>query len=333
VVLNSTKEAVLKNNRHRHPLVELVLEYREAHKQASTYGTGYPDKYICPVTGRVHASYNQIGAVTGRMSAADPNLQQIPKEAGYRAAFRAPSGRKLLRADLAQVELVVAAEVSGDIRMQQALKDGEDLHAMTAAALFQVPVDQVTKAQRKFGKQMNFGTLYGQGVSGLLETATANGLQIDEAGAKQFQGRFDAAWPQLAGWRQRQMKDKSLVCRTMSGRMRRFAVGDETMGPAKANTPIQGGAADLFKVALARMWETRHLHPDIFPVNAVHDELVLEAPAAAAEEAKQWVVQCLQYGAAQFLTRLQVGVDVKAADDWAGEDEDGQVPIPGVTAA
>jgi DNA polymerase-1 len=311
-----TNEETLAALRGRHSVVPLLLEYREASKRSGAYGIEFVAKHLHPTIVRIHADFRQIGAASGRMSCTNPNLQNIPRDRAYRACFAAPAGRALVRADLSQIELVVAAELSGDGRMIEALANGLDLHQLTAAALFKVPPEEVTKRQRGFAKSVNFGTIYGQGTTGLINNARTHGLTIGEAEARAFQARFNQAWPQLARWRQQQMRANSPVIRTASGRIRR--VQADISGSVRANTPIQGTAADLFKVALGLLWETRGDCPGAFPVAAVHDELVVEADAGAAGDAARWVADCLQRGAAAYLKRVPVRVEATVAADWSG---------------
>ena len=139
--------------------------------------------------------------------------------------------------------------------MLEAITTGQDLHRLTAAAVFTKAPEDVTKEERAFGKTVNFGTLYGQGLRGLIEAAHKQGLALSEAEARQIQQRFATAWPELSAWRQRQMRDTAPVIQMPSGRIRRL--DPDAPGTVRANTPIQGLAADGFKAALAELWATR----------------------------------------------------------------------------
>jgi DNA polymerase-1 len=315
IVVTSTDEEALAAVADRHPVVPKLLAYREAAKLATTYGVEYVTN-VHPVTARIHASYRHIGAATGRMSCTAPNLQQVPRDPVYRACFRPEPGRVLVKADLSLIELCVAAELSGDTRMIGAITDGQDLHRLTAAALFGKDPGDVTKDERAFGKTVNFGTLFGQGRRGLMAQAAQHGISLDEAGATRFQQRFAQAWPQLDAWRTRQMRGTATEIRTASGRARRL--GRATPGTVRANTPIQGTAADGFKAALARLWQTRARCPSAVPVLAVHDELVVECDVAEAEVVAVWVAECLTEGMGQYVQRVPVRVDVTVAADWSG---------------
>jgi len=300
---------------HDHPAVAALLRYREAAKLASTYGRSFVEKYVNPTTGRIHPSYRQIGAATGRMACRKPNLQNVPRDPRFRACFRPGPGRVFVKADLSQIELVVAACLAEDKRMIQALRDGQDLHTLTAAVLYNVSAEQVTKTQRHFAKIVNFGALYGQGIKGLREQAAASGLNLTEEQAADMLRRFDQAWPGLAAWRRRQLQRTNNWVQTVSGRLRNV---QGLPGTVRVNTPVQGSAADCFKAALGRLWRTRHECPSAVPVLVVHDELVLEVSEEEAEQATRWVRACLEDGVRYFFPDAPVRVEVTVCIDWSG---------------
>jgi DNA polymerase-1 len=317
----NAQEGTLREIADAHPAISLLLAQKEATKRATTYGDGYLAA-VHPTTGRIHADYRQIGAETGRMACSKPNLQNIPRDPAYRACIRPASGRVVVKADLALIELCAAAELAGDERMLTAITTGQDLHRITAAAVFNKAEEDITKEERAFGKTVNFGTLYGQGLRGLIEAAHKHGLALSETEARQIQQRFAMAWPQLSAWRQRQMRDTTSVIQMPSGRIRRLDV--DAPGTVRANTPIQGLAADGFKAALAELSATRHRCPSATPILAVHDELVIECHAEDADVAAAWVAECLQAGMTRYLTRVPVRVEVTVAQDWSG------TPLPDI---
>jgi len=320
VEVDSTQEEVLHEVRDQHPVVGQILSYRAASKRANTYGIEFIAKYMHPVTGRLHPSYFQIGTVTGRMSCSKPNLQNIPRDPRYRACFRPGEGRVLVKADLGQVEICVAAELSEDEAMLGALETGKDLHTLSAAALFDKPPEAVTSDERKFGKGVNFGTMYGQGRRGLMDKARSIGLDLTEEDAAEYQERFADAWPDLAAWRREQMWDDGLEIRTLSGRVRRLK--EDARGTVRVNTPIQGTAADGFKVACALLWQTRDIVPSAIPVLAVHDEIVMECGEEDADKVADWLQDCLLEGMEQFLKQAPVRVDVSISRSWVEEEND-----------
>ena len=166
--VNSTEDEILAGINH--PIATALRRYRAATKRVDMYGM----KWIADHVGaedRVSPSWHQHGAATGRMSCSDPNLQQVPKRPEYRQCFAAPAGRTLIKADYSQIELRIAAAMSGDQRMLDAYRGGEDLHRLTAAAILSKPVDDVTKDDRQLAKAMNFGLLYGMGAAGLMTYA------------------------------------------------------------------------------------------------------------------------------------------------------------------
>jgi DNA polymerase-1 len=314
------RETTLVALRGRHPAVRDILALKDAAKKATAFGTGYL-RHAHPATGRIHASYFQVGSEAGRMSCTGPNLQQVPREVRYRNAFRARPGRVLVKADYAQIELCVAAELSGDERMLRALNAGEDLHRLTAAALYGKPPGDVTPAERGFGKNMNFASVFGQGVRGLIARATAQGIALGDAEARGFLARFAGAWPRLDRWKRDRMRGTGPEVRTASGRLRRLA--PEAPGTFRANTPVQGTAADGFKAALAELWATRRACPSGAPVLLVHDELVVECDAAEAEAAVAWVVRAMEAGMRRYVRRAPVRVDARVAQAWGGEPVEG----------
>jgi DNA polymerase-1 len=250
------------------------------------------------------------------MACARPNLQNVPRDPAYRACVRPSPGRVLVKADLALVELCAAAEQAGDIRMQEAITTEQDLHRLTAAAVFGKEPETITAEERAFGKTVNFGTLYGQGLRGLIAAAHKHGLGLSETEARRVQQRFAAAWPDLAAWRAGQLRDTAPVVRTPSGRLRRL--GPNAPGTVRVNTPVQGLAADGFKAALAALWASRDRCPSAAPILAVHDELVVECDADDAERAAEWLAECLASGMRRYLTRVPVRVDITIAQDWSG---------------
>lgn len=170
-------------------VIAKLLEYRHAAKALSSYGESFLT-HIHPVTGRIHLEFHQLGADTGRMAASNPNIQQIPNQARYRACFVPEPGKRLVVADYSQIELRILAEMTGDETLLDAFETGADLHKMTASMMFGVPLESVSKQQRQSAKALNFGIVYGMGPSGL---ATRIGSTLDEA--KELIDRYFAAYP------------------------------------------------------------------------------------------------------------------------------------------
>lgn len=281
----STSAEVLEELRGKHPIVDLILENRELSKLKSTYLDALP-LTINSTTHRVHTSFNQTGAVTGRLASSDPNLQNIPvrTELGsqIRKAFIAQPGSYLLSVDYSQIELRIVAHMSGDEAMLDAFRAGQDIHAATAAAINNVPLNDVTKDQRRHAKAINFGLIYGMSPFGLTRTTDLT-LAEAENFVKEYFNDFPGVKRYLDGMR-RQATQHGYV-ETLLGRRRYFPNLKSGSNPAlrareereAINAPIQGTAADILKIAMVRMPNAL----DMAGVKSrlllqVHDELVLE---------------------------------------------------------
>jgi len=280
----STADDELNKLLEAHEIVPLIQNYRELNKLQSTYVTALPE-LINKKTGRIHTSYNQTIAATGRLSSTDPNLQNIPTrtEEGkkIRSAFIAEKGYKLVSLDYSQIELRLAAHLSGDKKMIKAFKDKEDIHTATAAEINEVELKDVTKKMRHEAKAINFGILYGQGPHGLAQNAG-----IPYARAQEFIAKYFAAYPGV-----RKMIDGSIeearnkgYAITMFGRKRYLPelnsstiVIRHSAERMAINTPVQGSAADLIKIAMiniAKMIEGKT--EEIRMLLQIHDELIFE---------------------------------------------------------
>ncbi len=296
-----------------HPLVSRLLAYREAAKRAGTYGKDWL-AYSSPADGRVHADWHQIGAASGRMACRNPNLQNLPRDPRYRACVRPGAGLVLIKADYAQIELRIAAELAGERRMIEAFLRGEDLHRLTAALVLGKPPDAVTKDDRQLAKAINFGLLYGMGATAFAAHArTAYGVTLSEAQAAALREKFFQAYPALRRWHRAQ-PEGSITTRTLLGR-KRFGVERFT---EKLNTPVQGSGADGLKAALAELWETRERCPAARPVLAVHDEIVVEVATERAEAARRWLVACMTRGMQAVLREVPVEVEAMISRDLGG---------------
>jgi DNA polymerase-1 len=296
-----------------HPLAELVRRHRGAGKLASTYGAGWPKGNT--VGGRLFAGWRQLGCITGRMASGSPNLQNLPADPRYRACFRAPAGRVLVKADYAQVELRIAARVTGDEAMRAAYARGDDLHAMTARSM--TGKAEVSKHERQLAKPVNFGLIYGLGVPSLRRKARADyGLDLGEGEARRYKAAFFAAYPGVARWHRRIRSERWTETRTLSGR--RALVEADAFYGAKANYVVQGTGGDGIKLALALLWERRHEAPGAVPVLAVHDEVVVECDAGQAEAVTAWLKKAMVDALAPLLDPVPVEVEVRAGASWAG---------------
>lgn len=311
--IERTDEITLQRLAEVEPLARLLLEYREASRKATSYGAEFL-RHLHVASGRMHADFAQIGASSGRMACGNPNLQNIPREAAYRACFRPAAGRALVKADYSQIELRIVAQVSRDPVLLGAYREGADVHLRTAAAVMGVAQDGVTRRQRQLAKALNFGLLYGMGAPRLRSYAAATyGVTLSEAEAETFRERFFQTYPGLRRWHRAQ-RDGAIETRTLAGRRR---VGVERFVD-KLNLPIQGAGADILKLALARLWEDRAAQPSACPVLCVHDEIVLECDAGEADAVAGWLKQHMEAAGAELLSAVPVVADVTIAADWSG---------------
>lgn len=325
----STAADVLERLRDKHPVIDLILEHRELSKLKSTYVDALP-RMVNPRTGRMHTSYNQTGTVTGRISSSDPNLQNIPirTELGrhVRRAFVAEPGWKLVAADYSQVELRVMAHISGDKGLLEAFARGEDIHARTAAAILDIPLAEVTPAERRLAKTVNFGLSYGQTAYGL---AQATGLTQPEA--EDFIKTYFERFP---GVREYIEHTKALAKRqgyveTLLGRRRYFpelqpGAKDSYSARQAAermaiNAPIQGTAADIIKIAMIRLHRAlreRGLRSRM--ILQVHDELIVEAPGGEMNTVAPLMCEIMETA---FQLNAPLKVDLKIGQNWEEMEE------------
>lgn len=299
----STSADVLEELRGQHPVVDWVLEYRELSKLKSTYVDALPAQ-INPATGRVHTSFSQTGAVTGRLSSSNPNLQNIPtrSEIGRRVrrGFVAESGNVLLSVDYSQIELRIVAHMAGDEAMLNAFRAGQDIHATTAAAIYSIPLEAVSKEQRRHAKAINFGLIYGMSAFGLTRTTELTLAESEDFVAAYFK-RFPGVKKYLDGIR-REAASLGYV-ETLLGRRRYFpALKSQLNHNLKnreereaINAPIQGTAADIMKMAMLKIpsaLQAAGLHGRM--ILQVHDELVIECPRAELSGTARLVQQVME---------------------------------------
>ena len=297
----STSQQTLEKLAGQHPVVDSILQYRKLEKMRSTYLDPLP-RLVDP-QGRIHTTFNQKATATGRLSSSNPNLQNIPVRGPLgkrmRSCFIAGPGRLLVSADYSQVELRVLAHVSQDPALLEAFRNGEDIHARTAALVYDLPPDQVSPDQRRNAKTINFGLIYGMGAQKLAQE-----LKISTTQAKDFIARY---FERLQGLKEfyegvEASARKHGFVTTLGGRRRLLPDINSASGQAAAlarrqaiNTVIQGSAADIIKLAMlavARDGRLREL--DARLLLQVHDELLLEVPADAAEEAGALVARLMQ---------------------------------------
>ena len=297
----STSQQTLEKLAGQHPVVDSILQYRKLEKMRSTY-LDPPPRLVDP-QGRIHTTFNQKATATGRLSSSNPNLQNIPVRGPLgkrmRSCFIAGPGRLLVSADYSQVELRVLAHVSQDPALLEAFRNGEDIHARTAALVYDLPPDQVSPDQRRNAKTINFGLIYGMGAQKLAQE-----LKISTTQAKDFIARY---FERLQGLKEfyegvEASARKHGFVTTLGGRRRLLPDINSASGQAAAlarrqaiNTVIQGSAADIIKLAMLAVARDERLRElDARLLLQVHDELLLEVPADAAEEAGALVARLMQ---------------------------------------
>jgi DNA polymerase I len=324
----STRASVLEGLKGDHPIVESILDYRELSKLKSTYVDALPD-LINEDTGRIHTSYNPTGTVTGRISSSNPNLQNIPirTEEGRRVrrAFVAEDGWLLVGADYSQIELRVMAHVSGDESMIEAFRRNEDIHSTTAAAVFGVALDEVSYDQRRIAKAVNFGLIYGQSAYGL-----ARQLDLSFEEAQSFIDRYFDRFPGVQSYMNhiQEVAEAQGYVETLLNRRRYFPEltdGNKISSRRRQaalrmviNTPIQGTAADIIKLAMIRMdrmLNEKHLRARM--LLQVHDEVVLEVPESQIEETLP-IIRSTMRDAFNLVVPLKV--DIETGPNWQEMD-------------
>lgn len=319
----STAAAELEKLRDEHPIIDLILQYRELNKLKTTYIEPFPT--LVGADGRMHTTYNQTGTATGRLSSSDPNLQNIPTrtELGqqFRAAFIAPHGSRLLSLDYSQLELRLVAHIANDETMLQAFRSGEDIHTRTASEVFGLAPGQVTRDMRRQAKVLNFGIMYGMGVMGFARTAG-----VDRTTAKKFIDEYFVRFSGVARYMERTKEAafRDGYVSTLLGRRRPLLDIKSTIPQLAAqaermaiNHPIQGTGADLMKLAMLnvdRYLRTKYTDGSVRLLLQVHDELVLEVKESAADDVAHAITHIME---TVFPLTVPIVVDAKAGTTWA----------------
>jgi len=299
-----------------HPAAKDLLQYRELQKKLGTYLETYP-KFIHPKTGRIHASFLQCRVPTGRLACTNPNVQQIPHEDEFRSCFVAEQGNTLVIADYSQIELRILAEVSGDPAFVNAFQDGDDLHRVTAATMYGVTMEKVSKDQRTAAKRINFGLMYGRGAKSLSAQ-----LGTDEERGRKLIEEYFANYPKVQRFLQKTASraTRERTSRTLAGRIRKFGdapVEDDkgAMRREAMNYPIQGSSADIAKLALAYMRQELN-GLDARLINSIHDEFVVECAEDLAPEVSKKMEKAMIRAGERLLKKVPVEVEVVVSREW-----------------
>ncbi|MBI4117267.1 MAG: DNA polymerase I [Parcubacteria group bacterium] len=319
----STRATELEKLREAHPIIPLILEYRELKKLKTTYIDPFP-KLVDPKDGRLHTTFIQTGTVTGRLASQNPNLQNVPikTELGqeFRKVFIAEKGCKLVSLDYSQLELRIAAHIAGDKIMIDAFKRGEDIHLRTAARVFGLRPDEVTPRMRREAKALNFGIIYGMGPQGFARSAG-----IKQAEAKNFIEKYFEEFPKVAEYMDQmriEAHDKGIV-KNLFGRRRQLSEIHSSIPEMvrqaermAINFPIQGTAADLVKLAMIKIHDylaENYKRDEVKMLLQIHDEIVLEVKEELAERAAGELK-----GIMESVYRLEAPLiaEAKVGDNW-----------------
>lgn len=317
----STTEEVLEKLRYRHPIVDKILEYRGLRKLLSTYIDALPE-LINPSTGKIHTSFNQTITATGRLSSSNPNLQNIPirddEGREIRRAFIPEEGELFFSADYSQIELRIMAHLSGDPAMTEAFVSGQDIHAATAAKIYKVNIDEVSKEMRRKAKTANFGIIYGISTFGLAER-----LNIPRSEAKQLIDGYFETFPQVKAYMEQSIetaRQKGYV-ETLNGRKRMLpdinSHNSVVRGYAERNAinaPIQGSAADIIKIAMVRIFERFEKEGlQAKMILQVHDELNFSVPINEIDVVTRIVKEEMEQAA---VLRVPLIADTGTGSNW-----------------
>lgn len=317
----STAASELEKMKNLHPIIPLIVEYRELAKLQSTYVKALPEM-VNPKTKRIHTNFNQTIAATGRLSSTDPNLQNIPIRTPLgrqiRQAFIAPPGKTLISVDYSQIELRLAAAISHDPVMTQSFLNGEDIHARTAAEIHKIPLEQVTKEIRRTAKEVNFGILYGLGSLGLSQRT-----DLSRNEAKEFIARYFEIYKEIKNYleKTKNFAHQNGYVQTLFGRRRYLPDinGSMPMLVAAAermaiNMPLQGTAADLIKLAMIKLHaDLPKVCPEAKILLQVHDELVLEAPIKDTQKVAEFAKKTMEE---IYKLPVPLKVDMEAGPNW-----------------
>ena len=309
-------------SKYKHRLAEAVAEYRNTQSLLSRVRTWAAGHYR---DGRIYPQWNPAGAATGRASCTSPNVQSLPKGGDFRGCIRPLEGRVLVKADLSQIELRVLAAITEDEAMLEIFRKGEDLHLNTAEVLAGRKVKKGDPERQK-AKAINFGLSFGMGAKRFKEMAASDyGVRMTLSEARDAKQKLLAAYPAIGSWHQRESARSEagdFETFTLLGR-RRVVKPDNSGKPSfteRLNAPVQGTAADILKLALARLWEGRSDYPGTFPVLTVHDEVVIECGEKAAQDTARWLSETLRGAVADVLVHPELAgedvVETSVCNSW-----------------
>jgi DNA polymerase-1 len=321
---SSSKDA-MRNYAADHEIVQIYLAWKKAEKRRQMVVALLEHQ---SADGSVRANYMQLGADTGRMSCREPNLQQVPRDKGFRAAAEAPDGWTFVCADFSQMELRLAAALSGDKRMIGAFQEGQDLHTITAAAIYPEPTDEEAeaKARRQVAKSANFGLLYGSGAKGLRNYAGSMGITMTIEDAEQIRETFHRTYCGIATWQRanaldadRSKGNKWAEVRIPRSELRRFLPGELNRLTTRCNTPVQGAGAAILKLSLGKLWpHLRDAGEDAVRLAAVvHDEVLLLVREGTEEHWAKLLSRVMEEAEALWLGDIPPLAEAAWGKTWA----------------
>lgn len=318
ITVKSTNQRSLTPIVDQHPAISALLQYRQLTKLIDSFYEPLP-KYVHPTTARIHPTWYQLGARSGRASCRNPALQTIPRQKLLRQCFVATPGNVIIKSDYGQIELRITAKISNDAELKRAFQAGEDLHRLTAAFLLDKSPETVTEEERRMAKAINFGLIYGMGAAKLQSQALVKyGVSLSLPDAKRFRKRFFELYPGIKAWHEQVKQDvyvRSLkTCRTLTGRRRLWR--DRPKLNEMINHPVQGLNADITKMALVQL--SKKLPTEAWLIGMLHDEILVECPEAIALEMSQFIKRWMIRVAEKILTPIPVTVEVKIGKTWAG---------------
>ncbi len=303
-----------------YPVIRWLLEYRSLTTRINTFSVGLP-QFIHPITERIQGHWWQMGARSGRFSCREPNLTNIPRDISTRQCFTASPGNVIIKADYSQIELRLMAQASGERSMIAAYRHGEDLHRLTASFLFDKPIENIADEERKLGKIVNFGLIYGMGVAKFcLTTAKKHNIYLSKSEASQFRQKFFLLYKGVAAYHQRIRREwqaGTRVSYSLDGRRRVWSKRTRPTLNELLNHPIQGTNATIIKRAIALLDSTLLAKvPQVKLILVVHDEIVLEVPRSLADRVARCLSDCAVEAARPILAPIPVEVEVKVLDSW-----------------
>jgi DNA polymerase-1 len=317
--LKATDQRTLIRVVDRHPALPHLLEWRHLAKVLDTLD-GLP-KHKHPITQRLHPQVQQVTARSGRLICRNPALQTVPHDPAIRRCFVARPGHQLVKADYSQIELRIAAKITQDPLLLKAYRTGQDIHRMTAALVLDIQPHQVTPDQRRLGKAINFGLIYGMSAARLqLEAHLQYGLILNHNDALALHQRYFQRFEGVREWHRRGKRqlyqDNGLRhAKTLLGRVRQWS--DKPDFTEWINAPVQGTCADMIKRALVAL--VPHLNADVHLLMVVHDEIVLDVREDLAPTLAQTLVQVMTEAAQPLIAPIPIEVDVQIGHSWAGD--------------